>query len=257
MFRRLKKSILKKIPAGWRHRLVELKNSVWGGWSHTYYSHSGEDIFIESFFRNQKKGFYVDVGAHHPKRYSNTAILYARGWSGINIDSDSYLIERFKNARRRDVNINCGVGLKEETKTFHVFSDPAVSTFSKANVNRLNEKHWLEEVKSIAVKIRPLHAILGEALPENTAIDLLNVDVEDLDLEALRSNDWEKYRPKLVAVEDLRFNPGNPTSSEIFTFMEEQEYVFVAYIGLTLMFVEKNLAMEKYKDHLEPFKKQG
>lgn len=74
--------ILKRIPPSWRHRVVELKNRIWGGWRHHYYSHCGEDVFVDAYFRNKKQGFYVDVGAHHPKRYSNTALLYERGGGG-------------------------------------------------------------------------------------------------------------------------------------------------------------------------------
>ena len=32
-------------------------------------------------------------------------------------------------------------------------------------------------------------------------IDFLNVDAEGLDLEVLKSNDWDMWRPKIIAVE--------------------------------------------------------
>ena len=51
------------------------------------YSQEGEDILLSRIFRNQKKGFYVDIGAHHPTRFSNTYYFYKLGWRGINIDA--------------------------------------------------------------------------------------------------------------------------------------------------------------------------
>ena len=50
------------------------------------YSQFGEDLYIESFFKSQKIGKYVDLGAFHPMRLSNTYLLYKKGWSGTNVD---------------------------------------------------------------------------------------------------------------------------------------------------------------------------
>jgi hypothetical protein len=50
------------------------------------FSQEGEDILIPFFLKNEERGIYVDVGAHHPFRFSNTALLYSQGWHGINID---------------------------------------------------------------------------------------------------------------------------------------------------------------------------
>jgi hypothetical protein len=49
------------------------------------YSQEGEDMILQRMFGEKKHGFYVDVGAHHPRRFSNTYSFYRRGWSGINI----------------------------------------------------------------------------------------------------------------------------------------------------------------------------
>ena len=51
------------------------------------FSQEGEDLLIDRMFDGQSVGFYVDVGAHHPTRFSNTYLLYLRGWRGINIDA--------------------------------------------------------------------------------------------------------------------------------------------------------------------------
>ena len=46
------------------------------------YSQEGEDMILSKIFGGQKSGFYVDVGAHHPLRFSNTYLFYLRGWGG-------------------------------------------------------------------------------------------------------------------------------------------------------------------------------
>ena len=37
-----------------------------------YFSQEGEDIILQRIFERKKQGFYVDVGAFHPFRFSNT-----------------------------------------------------------------------------------------------------------------------------------------------------------------------------------------
>ena len=51
------------------------------------YSQNGEDLILNRFLENKEKGFFIDVGAHHPIRFSNTYFFYKKGWSGINIDA--------------------------------------------------------------------------------------------------------------------------------------------------------------------------
>ena len=53
-----------------------------------------------------KNGFYIDVGCYHPKKHSNTYLLFKKKkWSGINIDIESDKIKTFKLLRPRDENI--------------------------------------------------------------------------------------------------------------------------------------------------------
>jgi len=39
------------------------------------YGKDGEDLVLNRLLGAQVKGFYVDVGAHHPVRFSNTDML--------------------------------------------------------------------------------------------------------------------------------------------------------------------------------------
>jgi hypothetical protein len=64
-------------------RLIGLNNET------DYYSQAGEDAILSNIFNYvlpTDRGFYVDVGAYHPFKHSNTYLLYRAGWRGINID---------------------------------------------------------------------------------------------------------------------------------------------------------------------------
>ena len=74
-------------------------------YSRRNYSQFGEQFYLERVFANRNEGFYVDVGAHHPFRFSNTYWAYLKGWHGINIDPNSEAIELFDVFRKRDYNL--------------------------------------------------------------------------------------------------------------------------------------------------------
>jgi hypothetical protein len=65
----------------------------------------GEDLLIDLYLRRMPPGYYVDVGAHHPFRFSNTFLLKERGWSGINIDPNPESIEAFRQFRPGEANV--------------------------------------------------------------------------------------------------------------------------------------------------------
>ncbi|MDO8518314.1 MAG: SAM-dependent methyltransferase, partial [bacterium] len=95
--------MLKKyIPAAWHYRLSNIKRSLLG---YKTYAQFGEDWVLAELFTDTPRGRYVDVGAHHPKRYSNTYLLYKKGWHGVNIDPNPHTIELFAKARPGDTNI--------------------------------------------------------------------------------------------------------------------------------------------------------
>ena len=50
-----------------RHKIQNKRSS---------YSQFQEDLFIDNFFRNKSRGFYIDIGCYHPVKYSNTALLF-------------------------------------------------------------------------------------------------------------------------------------------------------------------------------------
>lgn len=99
------------------------------------YSQFGEDLLLQGFLGKKwswnYKGFYVDIGAHHPTRLSNTKIYYDAGWRGINVDASCEAIKAFKRVRRRDVNVNVGIGKEAGMLDYYRMSSSPMNTFSK------------------------------------------------------------------------------------------------------------------------------
>ena len=135
----LKKLIKFILPRKVVRVITDLKNYYLDGYALKSYSQEGEDMILRRLFENQTKGFYVDVGAHHPIRFSNTYFFYKKGWRGINIDAMPGSMKLFNKIRPRDINIEKAISDKKEVLTYYVFNDPALNGFSKKLFGR---KRW-------------------------------------------------------------------------------------------------------------------
>lgn len=231
---RLKEKLLSLVPPQYRQHVVDIKNYVWGGYRHHHYSQFGEDIVIGQTLTG-KRGFYIDVGAHHPRRYSNTYLLYKRGWRGINIEPNPKVSYAFKLQRPKDIHLQCGVGSVEGAMTYYMFSDPAFNTFSLKEAEALVSKTWLKKLGTLDVPICSLRTII-KTHAHGKEIGLLNIDVEGMDLDVLKSNDWNECKPRVICIEDSRYIPSAPEQSAVYTYLSEKQYSLIAYVGATLIF---------------------
>lgn len=221
------------IPARYHYFFSNLKNSIMGGYGQTYYSQFGEDIVISRLL-NKKEGFYVDVGAHHPKRYSNTYLLFKKGWSGVNIDANTHTIDLFNRARPKDSNISVGVGKSGELE-YYSFSDPAVNTFVAAEAEKWMNKKWITFLGKTKIMIRPLRDVLSEVsyIPH---IDVLSIDVEGMDYEVLESFDWQKDLPTVVVVESHSFKSDTSHENPSYVYLLKKGYNLHSFVGPSLIF---------------------
>lgn len=167
------------------------------------YGQDGEDLILDRLLEGQKIGFYVDVGAHHPVRFSNTYLFYRRGWRGINIDAEPGSMRMFRKHRNRDINVECGVAARSGVFPYFRFNEPALNTFDE-NEAKLKDQPPYRLIERVDVRVRRLDDLLAEHLPSGQNIDFLTIDVEGKDLEVLESNDWDRFRPRFILAETLR-----------------------------------------------------
>lgn len=182
------------------------------------YSQEGEDMVLKRIFEGQDRGYYVDVGAHHPYRFSNTALFSKNGWRGINIDPNPGTAALFDRYRPHDVNLEMGISNSSEPLDFYIFKEPALNTFDpKTAAEHISSGKWeLLEKKSIQQKT--LSEVLDLYLPEGMKIDFLTIDVEGIGYEVLISNNWKKYLPNFVLIEVW----GDTTLKSLFSMPETE-----------------------------------
>ncbi len=180
-------------------RLIEAPFLSWGSMS---YSQEGEDMILARLFEDRATGFYVDIGAHHPIRFSNTYKLYCRGWNGLNIDATPGSMEAFRYLRPRDTNVQAAVGAEGQQLTFYEFNEPALNTFS-AEIARDRSIGRYRVLREVTLVTQSMGKLLSAHVPKDARIDFLSIDVEGLDYEVLSSNDWDRHKPELILAECL------------------------------------------------------
>ena len=153
-----------------------------------------------------------------------THFFYINGWRGINVEARPGSRERFQTVRPRDINLEVGVSKEPGSLTYYFISDDStMNSFSREFLEHID---MLREVKrEIPVPVIPLSEVLERHLPAGQSIDFMSVDVEGHDLQALESNDWERFRPRFVVVEDKEVEAER---SEIVRFMRSQGYAVCA-----------------------------
>lgn len=198
------------------------------------YSQEGEDILLYRIFYHEKPGFYVDIGAHHPFRFSNTKILYDFGWHGINIEPNPDVAGLFSKWRPRDINLSMGVSPEKSQIEYFRFDQPALNSFSEEVKNRL-----LPRLKdTMLIETLPLSDILKKNLEPGQMIDFMNVDAEGMDMEILQSNDWEKYRPRSIMVEVQFSIIEDLIESEMHLFLTEKGYSCYSKLSRSAFYVD-------------------
>lgn len=173
---------------------------------HISYSQNGEDLIILNIFHLMEnyRPSYLDVGAHHPINISNTALLYKRGSRGINVEANPNLIAAFKDQRPEDTTVNIGVGPQRGKQKFYCIDKwSGRNTFDK----NVAEEFVKEHPKFKIDEIIEVEVITINDLVDNVAAgvfpDFLNLDVEGLEFEILKSADFVRSKPGVICVEAI------------------------------------------------------
>jgi FkbM family methyltransferase len=195
----------------------------------------GEDLFLTAYFAGQDGGIYVDVGAFHPRQFSNTALLSARGWRGLNIDATPGSMRLFDALRPRDENLEAVVSDEPGPTRLHSWGLHAENTTAPEQAHAVaaakGPPHEILDVES-----RTLTEILDSSALRGARIDLLTIDAEGSDRRVLHSLDWSRYRPRVVVTELYAADIDAVLASERYAFLRKHGYRLVSWHRPSLIF---------------------
>lgn len=162
----------------------------------TVFPDRAEDQLKAEFFAALPGGFFVEVGANHPQRGSQSWQFEQDGWTGVLVEPQPDLAERLRALRRAHVvaaacssPANAGTAM-----TLHL-SGP------HSSLNRDLAVTGIVAETATEVPVRTLDDILDEAKAP-APIDFVSIDVEGHEVEVLSGFNLERWRPRLILIED-------------------------------------------------------
>jgi len=207
------------------------------------YAQCGEDLIVRYIFNVLKitRPTYLDIGAHHPLYLNNTFCFYRKGSTGVSVEPDPKLYSRIQRKRSRDVNLNVGVASQPGVLDFYVMSSPTLNTFSLEEA-RNSESSKVKIEKVLQIPVVSINEILEKHFPES-APDFLSVDVEGMDLEILKSMDFQRWRPKVICAETLSYSEltGGEKLNEIHEYLDGHCYRVYADTYINTIFIDKKI----------------
>jgi FkbM family methyltransferase len=162
----------------------------------TVFPYEVENRLKDEFFGSAPAGFFVEVGANEPQRGSQTWQFEQVGWSGVLVEPQPDLAERLRQTRRARVFAAACSSPENAGRTmaFHV-SGP------HSSLNRELAVAGIVAKAVIDVPARTLEGILHEAAAP-APIDFVSIDVEGYEVEVLSGFDLERWRSRLILIED-------------------------------------------------------
>ena len=161
------------------------------------HSEHAEQWIVRDFFHDKRGGFFVEVGANHFKRFSNTYYLETvLGWSGLAIEPLLQFEAEYVQYRPRTRFLPFFVSdeTDAEATMFLVKWNPLVTSANKSFTQR-----WGKNVTELTAPTSTLNDLLdSEGV---STIDFLSMDIELSEPRALAGFDIERFRPEFVCIE--------------------------------------------------------
>ncbi len=158
-------------------------------------SEHAEEWIVRDFFKGQRGGVFVDVGANHHQRFTNTSYLETvLGCWGVAFEPQAKFAGGYTTARPRTVFVPLFVSdVSNSAATLYVTANDLVASSSRT----------FTEAFGPVTPTTATTTTLDDALTRLgiDRIDFLSMDIELAEPQALAGFSIERFAPRLVAVE--------------------------------------------------------
>jgi FkbM family methyltransferase len=198
------------------------------------YAQNMEDYHLWLALGGRADGFYIDIGAGHPVADNVSFWFYERGWRGVAVEPQTWLVDLYQALRPRDLALCTLVGRTSGvTDFFEVDQLHGLSTTIEQvarNAARFGTAYRARRVPVIT---------LAELCDRNVdrPIDFLKIDVEGAEADVLLGGDWRRFRPKVIVVEATLPGSGEAAWSGWEPFLLQKGYRFALFDTLNRFYV--------------------
>lgn len=229
------RTLLLKMPAAYEgvQRLRDRRlhsESVRGG----SFAQHGEDLQLITLLRSLgARGPYVDVGANHPFRLSNTYLLYRSGWRGVCVDPLPRFKPLYQRWRPEDRFVCTAVGETAGQIDLHQFEWDPLSTLDESLAEQYIRSGF-KRLQRLPVSVRTIDEVLDES-GITGPLSLLSIDIEGHEVPALKSMNLDKWQPAVICIEAVTL--GGARNEKALTYLQARGYKVHGDLGLNVVFV--------------------
>jgi FkbM family methyltransferase len=208
-----------------------------------------EDRILAEIFGERADGCCVEVGANDGRTGSASYLFEKRGWQCLLVEPIPALAEEIRRHRSCRV-VNCAASSRCGEATFFVAeSVEAVSTLDLTPEHAELIHRVGGTIKETTVRTATLDSLLEEA--RFTELEFVTIDVEGHELSVLEGFDLEKYRPRIVIIEDNSID-GN---ASVARHMADHGYVHFRRTGVNEWYAHRSDAELVKPDEIRRFER--
>jgi len=177
------------------------------------------------FFDDSPQGYFVEVGAYDPVLLSQSWQFEQLGWRGVLVEANP---EKADILRRQRAAIVCNVAASSRAnagKSLPFYIAGMYSSLLSQSVTT-----GVAATHQITVQARTLDDILTQANAPSP-IDFMSIDVEGHDLDVLDGLDLDRWRPRLLVVEDLAM------TLDLHRYLSARGYRWIGRVGINAWYV--------------------
>jgi FkbM family methyltransferase len=193
------------------------------------FSQHGEDIFILKRFAHKPTGFYVDVGASHPFRLSNTFLLYQTGWRGVTVEPIPLLGRLHKKWRPEDVLVPKAIGPAPGRLVFYEMLPSVLSTLD-AKTAQTYMADGAQVLRTYPIEVITLDQLFATYVGQR-AVDLLSIDLEGLDTATIATFALAQIRPAIICIEANHADD----RQAMLTYFAQHDYALLTDLGCNVL----------------------
>jgi hypothetical protein len=217
------------------------------------YSQLGEQMVVMNILGRMDQAkinkIYVDIGAYHPFKGSNTYKLYLKNWRGVVVDPNPEKTRKFSSIRPLDICITKAVIPDSWSMTEVEMLATGTLDARESITPELNKNNHLDRNTA-------QHSYMASTIKASNVIELcceklgmpafMSVDIEGLEGELIQGTDFQKYPIAVLCIEHFlsEFSTGQSVfdykSSPMIQHLEKIGYELVSVCGVSVILAHKD-----------------
>lgn len=177
------------------------------------YAQFDEDIFVLSYFNDNRKYYGVEIGASDGLHGSPTKLLEENGWDILCIEANPLSYNSCKKNRKYAINFAIGKDCVDNVD-FTVFNLKRTENRQEAISSLVPDERLIKQHEEMGVllnkylekvNMRTLDFCLenwSKELNKKIEIDFISIDTEGTELDVIDGFNLSLWKPKLIALEN-------------------------------------------------------